>query len=364
MNYSLYNIPYSGERPIVFMDITLNDQSIGRIQIKLFREVFPAAVENFVKISEGNTFRTEKRAFCNNRVYKETRRSYSETVFHKFFYENYLIGGDIYSNTGSNAGTIYSDFPIPDYRSESFYPHERKGMISLVPFVTPGQGLGEPDRLYYDSTFIILLDDINPTNAELYNALDSENIVIGYVYSGLDVIDKINNSIAPRAGRQYPRIGISLSGVFRPGQSNKPAIPKKALCGGPCNRNTRCRLKGRRNILPSDADTIELLPAPSLFTASDNLTMREPLPHNYQISAQNAYNTTTIAPEILHRKKTRSNNIVDILTEQIARINAEDYVSDTESNQSDNDNESNQSCDNDNESNQSYDNESNQEDSD
>lgn len=280
MNYSLYNIPYSGERPIVFMDLTINDVPVGRIHIKLFREVFPAAVENFVKIAEGNTYRSERRGVARHRFVKETRRTYADTIFHSNSYNNYLTAGDIYNNTGANAGTIYSDFPIPDYRSEYFYPHERKGMISLVPFLVRAEST-EGDKLYFDSTFMILLNDINPTNAELYQGLDAENVVIGYVYSGLDVLDRINDTLAPLAGRTYPRIGISASGTNQSASPKRACGQKKPLCG------QRCRLTGRKNIVSINS-VCEMAPATVYKpTCPSDIS-------NYRVSAQNIYGTNDV----------------------------------------------------------------------
>lgn len=237
MNYSLYNVPYSGERPIVYLDLTINDQIMGRVYIRLFREVFPAAVENFVKTAEGNTFRLEKRELINSqKYYKETRRTFNNTLFHDFYYNNYIVGGDIYNNTGSNAGTIYSDFPIPDYRTEYFYAHEKKGSISLIPFISG-------DKVFFDSTFMILLNDINSDNIELYHKFDDSQVVIGTIYSGLDVIDKINQIIKPIAGKTRPRIGIASSGVYHiNGRGNVVTTSKKLNCGKKCSRRTTKRL--------------------------------------------------------------------------------------------------------------------------
>ena len=40
MNYSLCDLPNTGNNPVVWMDITLNEEVIGRIYIRLFRDVF------------------------------------------------------------------------------------------------------------------------------------------------------------------------------------------------------------------------------------------------------------------------------------------------------------------------------------
>lgn len=205
MNYSLNEIPDSGKNPVVYFDIDLGGENIGRIFIKLLRDAFPAGVENFIKIAEGKTYNLKKM----NTIYKcikSTNRSYKGCKFFRMLHGNYIICGDIYNNDGTNAGTIYNDEPIPAIFGEYYYPHTVKGMVSLVPYVDDITG-----NTYYDSTFIITLDDAKPSN--ILQQLDNDYIVIGYVYQGLDVIDRINKLSKPYAGRKYPKFSISDSGV-------------------------------------------------------------------------------------------------------------------------------------------------------
>lgn len=208
MNYTLTDIPDSGKNPVVFMDISLKGEIIGRIYIILFREVFPAGVENFVRIAAGITYRVTKKGIGRYKYKKETRRTYEGCKFFNFLYNNYIVSGDIYNNNGTSAGTIYGDEPIPPEFGEYYYPHETKGLISLVPFKDETMG-----KYFYDSTFMITLDDIKPSN--LLKELDSDQIVIGQVYDGINVIDKINELIKPYARRKYPTFEISKCGVYR-----------------------------------------------------------------------------------------------------------------------------------------------------
>lgn len=208
MNYSLLDLPDSGKNPIVYMDISLKGELIGRIQIRLFRDVFPAGVENFVKIAGGRTYKVVKKGLGRYKYKKEVRRTYEGCKFFHFLYNNYIVSGDIYNNNGTNAGTIYCDQPIPPDFGEFYYPHEAKGLVSLVPFKDETTG-----RIFYDSTFMITLDDVKPSN--VLKDLDNDQIVIGQVSSGLDVLDKINQLIKPYAGRKYPEFVISKCDVYR-----------------------------------------------------------------------------------------------------------------------------------------------------
>lgn len=218
MNYTLTDLPDSGKNPIVYMDISLKGEKIGRIHIRLFRDVFPAGVENFAKIASGKTYRVNKRGGPKFQYCQQTRRTYEGCKFYHFLHNNYAISGDIYANNGSKAGTIYEDQPIPANFGEYYYPHESKGLVSLIPYKDEASG-----KLFYDSTFMITLDDIKPTN--ILQNLDNDQIVIGHVYSGLDVLDKINQMIKPFAGRKYPEFIIDACNVYHKPEGNRRTRP-------------------------------------------------------------------------------------------------------------------------------------------
>ena len=221
MNYSLSDLPDSGPNPIVYMDISLKGEGIGRLLIRLFRNVFPAGVENFIKIANGCTYRVVTHGKGVYSYCRQTKRTYEGCRFFHFSHNNYIICGDIYNNNGSNSGTIFGDKPIPPSFGEYYYPHERKGLISLVPYRDQATG-----QLFYDSTFMITLDDAKPSN--VLSELDHDQIVIGQVYEGLDILDRMNTLIKPYARRKYPVFVISASGEPRRGRVIPGALRLKA----------------------------------------------------------------------------------------------------------------------------------------
>lgn len=208
MDYFLHDLPDSGKNPVICMDISLKGEILGRILIRLFRDVFPAGVENFIKIAGGQTYKYIPKGFGNYKYTKEVRRTYEGCKFFHFLYNNYLVCGDIYKNDGTSAGTIYCDEPIPADFGDFYYPHQTKGMVSLVPFRDEAT-----DQLFYDSTFMITLDDMKPSN--VLGDLDDDQIVIGQIYSGLDLLDRMNQMIKPYAGRKYPVFVVEKCGVYR-----------------------------------------------------------------------------------------------------------------------------------------------------
>jgi len=238
MNYSLCDLPNTGNNPVVWMDITLNEEVIGRIYIRLFRDVFPAGVENFYRIASNKTYRIQDKGCGNYKFKKETLRTYEGCKFYSMKYNNYIVSGDIYSNDGTNAGTIYYDQAIPASFGDYYYPHDTKGLISLVPFKN-----AETGQYYYDSTFMITLDDVKPSN--VLSELNCDQIVIGQIYDGMDIIDRINKMIIPFAGRSYPKFKIGKTDVYRNTTNNRRIRPmtlveRKRLVYNNCNK---CNVK-------------------------------------------------------------------------------------------------------------------------
>lgn len=191
------------DKPVIFMDLNMDSNPIGRIYASLDREVFPEGVDNFVGMVRGDTHKISK---TSKDLYQQHQRSFNNTSFFKVKYNNYMVGGDIYNDDGSSAGTIFDDEPLPAPDTVLYYTHDVKGIISLVPYRDDVTG-----DLMYDSTFMITLD--SPKSTNLISELDTDQIVIGSIYSGLEVLDKINMAHVPFAGRKYPRIKITRVGI-------------------------------------------------------------------------------------------------------------------------------------------------------
>lgn len=201
MNYNISEIPNSGNRIKIWLEILLDSKSLGNIYIELQRDLFPAGVENFVHMIKGDTYRNVSLGIRDYKYVKQYRRSYANTSFFHAKYSNYIIGGDIYNDTGTNAGTIYNDVPIPAIVGEDYIPHDKKGLISLVSYLDEDTG-----KTLFDSTFMITLEDESPRNN--LSELDKYQVVIGYVYDGLDILDTINKWLQPIAGKRKPKIKI------------------------------------------------------------------------------------------------------------------------------------------------------------
>jgi cyclophilin family peptidyl-prolyl cis-trans isomerase len=199
--------PNSGENPRVFLSLKTDSGSLGQIEIELFRDVFPLGVENFVYLCRGTTFRENIVQIGTHRIKKYIRRTYDGCNVYDKRYNAYIKLGDIYLNNGKSGATIYHDQIIDPPNVDYFYPHETKGLISLIQYTDP-----KTHSNYYDSNFIITLANATPENH--LREFDGKYIVIGRIYKGLDVIDRINNLIVPFAGRVYPFIKVNDCGII------------------------------------------------------------------------------------------------------------------------------------------------------
>lgn len=204
MNYSLDCLPNCGRYPIVFMDIMSKSECLGRIHIRLDREVFPAGVENFVRIAAGMTYRTERQL----NYIREIKRTYDGCrIFHSLW-DNYIVTGDIYCNDGTRSGTIFCDLPFEYPDCGLWYNHNAPGLISLVPYFDECTG-----QFFYDSTFMVTLNGCQPCN--VIGELDIDQIVIGRIYQGLEILPKINCLIrSPAGSNRYSCLQIGKCGAY------------------------------------------------------------------------------------------------------------------------------------------------------
>ncbi|KAK7890102.1 Peptidyl-prolyl cis-trans isomerase-like 1 [Exophiala xenobiotica] len=112
-------VPKPGEgEPIVFFDITLGGESLGRIKMHLFANTVPKTAENF-------------RQFCTGEHNDNGRpQGYKGSKFHRVI-KNFMIqGGDFLHSDGTGSTSIYHNSSFPD---ENFtHKHTRPGLLSMA----------------------------------------------------------------------------------------------------------------------------------------------------------------------------------------------------------------------------------------
>lgn len=153
----------SGGNPIVFMDIEIEKEKVGRIIIELFKNIAPKTVENF-------------RALCTGErgIGKHGKPlHYKGCVFHRILPHCMVQGGDVINCDGSSGESIYGN----SFEDENFeIKHFDKGIVSMAN--------AGPDT--NSSQFVITLNHCPQLN--------NINVAFGKVIRGFGVVNEIGNT--------------------------------------------------------------------------------------------------------------------------------------------------------------------------
>ena len=84
------------ENPIVFFDLTLGGEPLGRIKMQLYADAVPRTAENF-------------RQFCTGETKNHLGRpqGYKGSKFHRVIKDFMVQGGDFINGDGTGSATIY-----------------------------------------------------------------------------------------------------------------------------------------------------------------------------------------------------------------------------------------------------------------
>jgi len=149
--------------PVVFFDITLGGEPLGRVKMELFVDVVPKTAENFRQFCTGETKNASGRP-----------QGYKGSKFHRVIKGFMVQGGDFLYGDGTGSVTIYGTQKFAD---ESFeLTHDQPGLLSMAN--------GGPDS--NGCQFFITTV---PTPF-----LDNKHVVFGKVVEGFDVVQKIENT--------------------------------------------------------------------------------------------------------------------------------------------------------------------------
>jgi len=135
-----------------FLEISIDNKSVGKIIIKLFDKIVPKTCTNF-------------KILCKNKKYKNT-------IFHRVI-KNFMIqGGDYEKNDGTGGKSIYGT----TFDDENFeLKHDKPYMVSMANCGANTNG----------SQFFITTTHIPH--------LDGKHVVFGEVVDGIKIIKKIND---------------------------------------------------------------------------------------------------------------------------------------------------------------------------
>jgi len=172
-------LPESGN-PIVFFDITLGGEPLGRITFELFKDTVPKTAENF-------------RQFCTGESKNNLGRpqGYKGSKFHRIIPSFMCQGGDFLNGDGTGSTCIYGTKKFAD---ENFNrAHDEPGLLSMA-----NAGPDTNGSQFFITTV--------PTPF-----LDGKHVVFGRVVDGMDVVRKMENTKTGYKGRDVPNLDVVVA---------------------------------------------------------------------------------------------------------------------------------------------------------
>lgn len=173
------------DNPLVFLDLAIGPEKVGRIIIELFKNIVPQTAENF-------------RALCTGEKgvgTKAKKLHYKGSIFHKIVSQFMIQGGDIVNYNGTSGESIYG----PYFDDENFrIKHRCKGLLSMV-------NEGKPNT--NSSQFIIT---VNPSQH-----LNNTNVVFGKVKKGMGVVFEVSKVTKTEKGVPLEEISIVDCGELK-----------------------------------------------------------------------------------------------------------------------------------------------------
>ncbi|XP_034613967.1 E3 SUMO-protein ligase RanBP2-like isoform X1 [Trachemys scripta elegans] len=146
--------------PVVYFEVSADDEPLGHITMELFSNIVPRTAENF-------------RALCTG----EKGFGFKNSIFHRIVPDFVCQGGDITRHDGTGGRSIYGDA----FEDENFeVKHTGPGLLSMA----------NRGRDTNNSQFFITLKKAEH--------LDFKHVVFGFVKDGMDVVKKIESFGSPK----------------------------------------------------------------------------------------------------------------------------------------------------------------------
>ncbi|XP_043365543.1 E3 SUMO-protein ligase RanBP2-like isoform X2 [Dermochelys coriacea] len=146
--------------PVVYFEVSADDEPLGHITMELFSNIVPRTAENF-------------RVLCTG----ERGFGFKNSIFHRIVPDFVCQGGDITRQDGTGGRSIYGDA----FEDENFeVKHTGPGLLSMA----------NHGRDTNNSQFFITLKKAEH--------LDFKHVVFGFVKDGMDVVKKIESFASPK----------------------------------------------------------------------------------------------------------------------------------------------------------------------
>jgi cyclophilin family peptidyl-prolyl cis-trans isomerase len=164
------------EEDLVYFDIGINGEYMGKIVMLLFSDIVPKTCNNF-------------RTLCKNK----NKLSYKGSPFHRIITDFMIQGGDYTMHNGSGGISIYGN----KFEDENFeLKHDEPYLLSMA-----NRG---PDT--NGSQFFI-------TTSETPH-LDGKHVVFGKIINGFEIIDHLNTVDTNENDRPKDNIIIMNCGIY------------------------------------------------------------------------------------------------------------------------------------------------------
>lgn len=170
-NFKMFEKPYPGEE-IAIMDV----KNFGKIKIKFYDDIAPKAVENFKELAKGGY--------------------YNNVTFHRVI-EDFMIQGGDPTGTGSGGESFFGEDFGPEYK-DGYFPY--RGTLCMASVQGIENSLSSQFFIVQAGPETASLDQagsLPKSIKDLYMEkggtphLYKQHTVFGYVYEGMNIVDKI-----------------------------------------------------------------------------------------------------------------------------------------------------------------------------
>ncbi|CAD6573391.1 MAG: Peptidyl-prolyl cis-trans isomerase H [Alectoria sarmentosa] len=188
--------------PVVFFDIALGGESLGRVKMELFADITPKTAENFRQYCTGENKNPQGRP-----------QGYKGSKFHRVIREFMIQGGDFLNGDGTGSTCIYGTKAFAD---ENFQlKHDTPGLLSMAVSIPHGT-FGHKLTTDYAHASLEFRQRQQRLPILHYHRLlvptpflNNKHVVFGKVIDGMDVVHKVENTRV--RGESKPATDVTIA---------------------------------------------------------------------------------------------------------------------------------------------------------